>query len=211
MYRDLFEGQHAPNYKRVGTHIEIVLLFGDDVQLFLLEVYEVLFVEQRPDCVKHRLQDFKDDRAVTLAVAFRLVRVNTPLNQSLDQRLQVQFFVKHKSSDDRSDCCEALPLVFEQACEVCDQVAHFNKDPASFHVLGSLFNCLLVTLFDALPELLRQNVDSIQQLLLCLLIFAQLWELLVKFVVVFSEKMDLLLLGTAWVGQEVDEAVLSFV
>lgn len=67
-------------------------------------------------------------------------------------------------------------------------------DPAAFHDLLALVHVLLLPLFDDLPELIRQDVHSLVQLILRRLILPEVGELVTEVIEILDELIKLLLL-----------------
>ncbi len=68
-------------------------------------------------------------------------------------------------------------------------------DPTAFHDSLSLFYVLLFPIFNDFPELIRQNIDPLMQLILCSLILPKIRELISELIEIFDELLKLFLFG----------------
>ena len=72
--------------------------------------------------------------------------------------------------DDSRDRLEAPKLVLDELSDRAAKLDHLKLYPATLHVAKALLHVLVLPLLDVLPEILAKDVDTIQQLLLCLFV-----------------------------------------
>ena len=68
-------------------------------------------------------------------------------------------------------------------------------DPAAFHNLLAFFNVLLFAILNDLPELIREDVNSLVKLILSSLVLSEVRKLITEIIEVLDELFQLFLFG----------------
>ena len=95
--------------------------------------------------------------------------------------------------DNLDDNLELVKLALHQLTRTLCQVLLARLDKATFHDFLALFYGLLFALFDNFPKFIRKNVRALVELFLCLVIFAEIGEIIRKVVERLDEVSEALL------------------
>jgi hypothetical protein len=82
---------------------------------------------------------------------------------------------------------ELIELGLHKLLRTSGKIVKRVFNPSTLHNLLSFLDGLLFSLFDDLPQLVTQAVDSLMELLLSLLILSEVWVLISELVEMFNK------------------------
>ena len=84
--------------------------------------------------------------------------------ETVEESNGIDVLVDNVSCDHGGHGAESEELVLDQVARVRAQVVHFEVDPTAFHEAFALSHALGFALHDYLPEVVREDVDSVEEL-----------------------------------------------
>jgi len=193
--RDFVEQEQRMRLQLVQTEVEVALFSKQQLCRGRLKLHKVQRLCQvRVHLCDHLRRHLIQDGTFAAPVRRVLQVRDIPFREPVEQAHRINILVDNEASHHRYDRLEPEELIYDQMARVSAQVVHLKGDPASLHEAFPLSHALTFALHNHLPQIMRQNVHSVKQLVSSRRVAPQLGKLRSKAVITLTELINSLLL-----------------